>query len=66
MRNLGLIFGTMGVIGIVVGLLMSVFIDISTVWFLLPVAMIAMWIVCEIIENRLDDKRNKKRIRSSN
>ena len=39
MRKIALLFGTMGVVGIIVGILMSVFIDISNVWFLIPIAM---------------------------
>lgn len=31
MRKIALLFGTMGVVGIIVGILMSVFIDISNV-----------------------------------
>jgi hypothetical protein len=65
MRKIALLFGTMGVIGIIVGILMSVFIDISNVWFLIPIAMNGVWIGSEIVANNLEEKRNKKRIRSS-
>ena len=44
MRKIALLFGTMGVVGIIVGILMSVFIDISNVWFLIPIAMNGVWI----------------------
>lgn len=66
MRNLGLVFGIMAVVINMVEIGMSVFIDISKVWFVLPIMLIAMWIICEIISNGLEEKRNKKRIRSSN
>lgn len=65
MRKIALLFGTMGVAGIMIGILMSVFIDISNVWFLVPIAMIGIWIGSEIAANNLEEKRNKKRIRSS-
>ena len=65
MRKIALLFGTMGVVGIIVGILMSVFIDISNVWFLIPIAMNGVWIGFEIVANNLEEKRNKKRIRSS-
>ena len=65
MRKIALLFGAMGVVGIIVGILMSVFIDISNVWFLIPIVMIGIWIGSEIAANNLEEKRNKKRIRSS-
>lgn len=65
MRKIALLFGTMGIVGIMVGILMSVFIDISNLWFLIPIAMIGIWIGSEIAANSLEEKRNKKRIRSS-
>lgn len=65
MRKIALLFGTMGVVGIIVGILMSVFIDISNVWFLIPIAMNCVWIGSEIVANNLEEKRSKKRIRSS-
>lgn len=65
MRKIALLFGTMGVVGIIVGILMSVFIDISNVWILVPIAMNCVWIGSEIAANKLEEKRNKKRIRSS-
>lgn len=65
MRKIALLFGTMGVVGIIVGILMSVFINISNVWCLVPIAMNCVWIGSEIAANKLEEKRNKKRIRSS-
>lgn len=65
MRKIALLFGTMGIVGIMVGILMSVFIDISNLWFLVPITMIGIWIGSEIAANNLEEKRNKKRIRSS-
>lgn len=65
MRKIALLFGTMSVVGIIVGILMSVFIDVSNVWFLIPIVMNCVWIGSEIAANKLEEKRNKKRIRSS-
>ena len=53
MRKIALLFGTMGVVGIIVGILMSVFIDISNVWFLIPIVMNGVWIGSEIVANNL-------------